>query len=168
MKTILKLSPAQLGLLTSALMILLSLLGYLVLRLPVEHNYQLLVYGVFAAGIAWAIFQAKQQAAEAASFKMLFQTGFRVFIVVSLCMAVFTYIYFSQQAEFRDAKIAENSALLKAAGNHTPAEITQNEEKLREIFLPMMVSGAVFRYLILGALMSVVAAGFWQRKSTSK
>jgi hypothetical protein len=148
-------------------MIATSLLGYLVFRFPVEHNFQLVVYGWLIAGIVWSILRTKQSNPGEASFKVLFQTGFRVFMIVSLCMAVFTGVYFSQQPEFRDQKIIENTELLKQAGNQTPTEIAQNEERLRDIFLPMMISGAIFRYLIVGALVSVVAAGFLQRKSTT-
>lgn len=160
-----KLTSTQIGLFSAVAMIITSLIGYVVLRLPVEHNFQLIVYGWLIAGIVWAIFRTKEANPTEATFKALFQTGFRVFMVVSLLMAVFTGIYFSQQESFRDQKIKENTELLKQAGNHTPTEIAQNEERLRDIFLPMMISGAIFRYLIVGALVSVVAAGFLQRKS---
>lgn len=162
-----KLTTTQIGLLSAVAMIVTTLVCFLVFRFPVEHNFQLLVYGWLMAGIVWAMIRVKQANPSEATFKALFQTGFRVFMIVSLLMAVFTGIYFSQQTEFRDQKIIENTELLKQAGNHTPTEIAQNEERLREMFLPLMISGAIFRYLIVGALVSVISAGFFQRKSTT-
>lgn len=162
-----KLTTTQIGLLSAGAMILTSIVCLLVLKFPVEHNFQLVVYSWLIAGIVWAIIRVKQTNPAEATFKALFQTGFRVFMIVSLLMALFTGIYFSQQPSFRDQKIAENTELLKQAGNHTPTEIAQNEARLRDMFLPLMISGAIFRYLIVGALVSVVAAGFLQRKSTT-
>ncbi|MFZ4058749.1 MAG: DUF4199 domain-containing protein [Ferruginibacter sp.] len=156
--------PAYKGLITGLLMIAATLFSYFILKNPIESNFQLLVYGIFTAGIIWSLIAHFNTDKLDYSFKAFFNIGFKTFIVVTLLMAIFTWIYFYYQPAFRDAKIAENSKLIVQQGDHTLQEIKQNEQKLKDIFLPMMVSGAVFRYLIIGALISAVGAGFLSKK----
>jgi hypothetical protein len=99
------------------------------------------------------------------SFGNFFNVGFQTFVVVTLLMALFAYIYFSLNPAFRDNKIAENSKLLLQQGNHLPKEIEENAVQLKKMFMPLMISAAVFRYLIIGALVTLIAAGFLSNKS---
>ena len=62
-------------------------------------------------------------------------------------------------------KIAENSRMLALQGNHLPKEIADNATQLKKMFMPMMLSAAIFRYLIIGALVTVIAAGFLSKKN---
>jgi hypothetical protein len=158
------LKPQYIGLITGAVMILASLFGFYILKLPVESNFQLLVYALFTGGVVWSMLNFYSSDVADKKFKDYFSTGFKTFVIVALLMAVFAYIFFSIHTEFRDAKIAENNKLILAEGNHLPKEIEENSNRLRQIFLPIMVSSAVFRYLIIGALVSLVGAGFLSQK----
>ncbi len=157
-------SPALKGLITGALMIIASVFSLFILKNPVESYFQFIVYFLFSAGIVWSLYAYSKTAVEKKSFKDYFSIGFRTFIVVSLLMAVFTYIYFSFNTEFRDTKIAENSRLLILQGDHLPNEIEENSKQLKKMFMPLMISSAVFRYLILGAIITVITAGFLSQK----
>lgn len=159
-----QLKTQYIGLITGALMIAASLVSFYVLKLPVESNFQLVVYLIFSAGIVWSLLNSFMYDAGKISFKDYFTVGFKTFVIVALLMAVFTYIFFSIHTDFRDAKIAENNQLILAQGNHLPQEIEENSKQLKKLFLPIMVSTAVFRYLIIGALVSAVAAGFISNK----
>ena len=159
-----RLKAQYIGLITGGLMIAASLFSFYVLKLPVESNFQLVVYLIFSAGILWSLINSFTFDADKKSFKDYFSVGFKTFVIVALLMAIFTYVFFSIHTEFRDAKIAENNRLILAEGNHLPQEIEGNANQLKKLFLPIMVSSAVFRYLIVGALVSAVGAGFLSNK----
>lgn len=153
------------GLLTSVLMIAASLFSFYVVHLPVESNFQFVVYSIFIAGIVWSLLQLFKSDNEAKSFKDYFSAGFKTFVVVAFLMAIFTYIFFSINISFRDTKIIENNKLILAEGNHLPREIEENSQQLKKLFMPIMISSAIFRYLIIGALVSVIGAGFLSRQN---
>ena len=153
------------GLLTSALMITVSLIAFYVLHLPVESNFQWVIYLIFVAGIIWSLLSLFKSNIAAKSFKDYFSAGFKTFVIVAFVMALFTYIFFSINIDFRDAKIIENNRLIVAEGNHLPKEIEENAKQLKKMFMPIMISSAMFRYLIIGALVSVVGAGFLSTKN---
>lgn len=157
--------PQLIGLITAGLMIAASLVAFYLLKLPVESNFQFVVYGIFTAGVIWSLLNYHTSEAASKKFKDYFSAGFKAFVIVALLMAVFTFIFFSFNTEFRDAKIAENNKLIVAEGNHLPREIEENARQLRQLFMPIMVSSAVFRYLIIGALISLVGAGFLSQKN---
>lgn len=159
-------TPAQKGLLTGALMIAASLFSLYVLKNPVESQFQFLVYCIFCFGLSWSMVSYYRQGHDKKGFSNYFSVGFRTFVVVALLMAAFAYIYFSFHPQFRDNKIAENSKLLLQQGNHLPKEIEDNAVQLKKMFMPMMISAAIFRYLIIGALVTVIAAGFLSKKNT--
>ena len=163
-----QLKAQYIGLITGGLMIAASLFSFYVLKLPVESNFQLVVYLIFAAGIVWSLINSFSFDADKKSFKDYFSVGFKSFVIVALLMAIFTYVFFSIHTEFRDAKIAENNRLILAEGNHLPQEIEGNANQLKKLFLPIMVSSAVFRYLIVGALVSAIGAGFLSNKKPAE
>ncbi len=158
------LKPQHIGLITAASMIIASLLSFYVLQLPIESNFQLLVYFIFTAGIIWSLMNQYNKVVEKRLFKDFFSAGFRTFVIVALLMAVFTFVFFSINTSFRDIKIAENSRLIIAEGNHLPNEIEENAKQLKKLFMPIMVSSAMFRYLIIGAMVTAIGAGFLSRK----
>jgi hypothetical protein len=149
-------------------MIVASLFSFYILKLRVESNFQLIVYLIFSAGIVWSLLNSFTFDTDKKAFKDYFSVGFKTFVIVALLMAVFTYIFFSIHTDFRDTKIAENNKLLLAEGNHLPQEIEENAKQLKKLFLPIMVSSAVFRYLIVGALVSAVVAGFLSNKKAKE
>ena len=65
---------------------------------------------------------------------------------------------------YRDAGIDENNKMLLQQGNHTPAEIESNAKQLKQIFMPVMLGIATFKYLILGALVTAIGSGFLSQK----
>lgn len=158
--------PAFIGLITGISMILASLLSWQVLELPIENNFQLLVYAIMTAGITFCLFKYSQLEQEKRSFKDFFGIGFRVFVVIALLMALFTFIYFSIHTEFRDEKIAENTKLILQEGNHLKNEVAENEQQLKKMFMPIMISSAVFRYLILGAILTAITGGFLSQQKS--
>ncbi len=160
-----KIKAQYISLLTGLLMVAGSLFSFYVLKLPIESNFQLVIYSIFTAGIIWSLFKYAKDNPEKNSFKEYFSAGFKTFVICTLLMAVFTFIFFSYNTGFRDQKIAENSAMLLKEGDHTPKEIEENAVQLKKMFMALMVSSAVFRYLIIGAIVTAIGAGFLSQKS---
>lgn len=150
------LNATKKGLITGILMIGLTLLFFYGLKYPFNGKEQYLMYGIYAAGILWSLMVPRQDK----TFKEHFSTGFRTFIVVTLLMVLFTFIFFSFDTSYRESGIAENNKLLLAEGHHTPAEIESNAGQLRKIFMPVMLGTTTFKYLILGALITAAGSGF--------
>ncbi len=158
------LNATKKGLLTGIVMIGLSLFFYYVLKLALNQKDQYAIFSVYIASIAWSLFSYKNSSAEVKTFKSFFSTGFKTFIVVTLLMVLYTFIFFKFNTAYRDAGIAENNAMLLKDGNHTPAEIESNANQLKQIFMPVMVGITTFKYLILGSLVTAIASGFLSRK----
>lgn len=163
-----QLTPTQKGLITGALMIIASLLSSEILKNPVESYFQFIIYSIFTGGILWSLIAHSKKNGNTLSFKDYFSIGFKTFIVVTLLMAGFAYIYFSYHTEFRDTKIAENSQLLLKQGDHLQKEIEENANQLKKMFLPLMISSAVFRYLILGAMITAITGGYLSKNYNTK
>ena len=152
------------GLVTGMLMILLALFFFYVLKKPFESNYQYRIYTLYSAGIIWCLVDFKKNASGDLKFKGFFSAGFKMFIIVTLLMALFVLVFFYANPQIRDAKFAENSKLLLAEGNHTPAEIESNANQMKRIFIPMMMGITTFAYLFLGALITAITAAFLSQK----
>jgi membrane-associated HD superfamily phosphohydrolase len=158
------LTPTKKGLITGLAMIALALLLFYVFKMPLNQKDQYVLFTVYIAGIAWSLFSYKQSDASDKNFKSYFATGFKTFIVVTLLMVLYTAVFFMFDTSYRDAGIAENNKLLLQQGNHTPAEIESNAKQLKQIFMPVMLGIATFKYLILGALVTAIGSGFLSRK----
>lgn len=161
-------TPTKKGLITGALMIIASLFSSEILKNPVESYFQFIIYSLFTGGILWSLIAHYKKNGNTISFKDYFSIGFKTFIVVTLLMAGFAYIYFGYHTEFRDSKIAENSQLLVKQGDHLQKEIEENANQLKKMFLPLMISSAVFRYLILGALITAITGGYLSKNYNTK
>jgi len=160
-----KIEAQYIGLLTGLLMVAGSLLSFYVLKVPIESNFQLLIYSIFTAGIIWSLFNYFKSSTVNIAFKDYFSVGFKTFVISTLLMALFTFVFFSYNTAFRDEKIAANSKLLLEEGNHLPQEIEENAKQLKKIFMLMMISSAMFRYLIIGAIATAAGAAFFSQKS---
>lgn len=159
-----KLNATRKGLLTGLLMAGLVLFFYYALKYPFNGTEQYVIYSVYTAGIIWSLYAFMQARTENKTFRDYFSTGFKTFIVATLLMVVFSFIFFSFDTTYRESGIAANNKLLLLEGNHTPAEIEGHTQQLRKIFIPMMLGITMFKYLILGALITALGAGFLSQR----
>jgi len=158
-------SPTQKGLLTSVLMILAFLFSVYILKNPIASDFQFIIYSIYCFGIVWSLVSYFRSDNEKKSFSNFFTIGFKTFIVVALLMAVFYYFYFSFNPGFNDNQIEENSKKLLLQKNHLPNEIKENAIQLKKMFKLMMTSLIIFWFLILGALITAIAAAFLSNKA---
>lgn len=96
--------------------------------------------------------------------KAYFSQGFKTFIVFTLLMVAFTFVYYSYDHTIMEAGIKENALLQKQEGNRTNQEIENNSAQIRKIFMPVMLSVTTIILLFLGALTSLLTAVFAKNK----
>jgi Protein of unknown function (DUF4199) len=148
------------GLITAALMILACLICYFALAIPFNSKEQFIVFTIYTAGIIWCLLAFNNANKEEKKLKAYFQEGFKTFIVVTLLMVIYCIIFYKLNTGIRDSWIANNNQELLKEGNHMPVEIAENAKQMKTMFLPMMVGITLFKYLIIGVLITVITGGF--------
>jgi hypothetical protein len=148
-----KLDATKKGLITGLIMIGLSLAIFYTGQ-PFDSPLQYIIYIVYAAGIIWTSYDFSRSAENINKFGAFFLQGFKCFIVITLLMIIFTIVFNKMHPEFKeDMAKAYNEELVKK-GNSTPAEITDKIAKMKDYYLTMLISGAIFGYLLIGAVIT--------------
>lgn len=147
------------GLLTGVLMVLISI-GIFFYKGSFENNLQYITYFVYIAGIVWTLIAFKQSAEENKSFKNYFSQGFKCFIVVTAIMVAFTFIFLKMNPALQQEMAQNTRAELLKSGNKTAQEIDTIVATSEKYFIPILTSMAIFGYLFIGALVTVIAAAF--------
>jgi hypothetical protein len=99
------LTPLMKGLITAFAMIAFSLMAFYFL--PVQSPLHFLVYAIYAIGIIWTLLAYRNSPAYTGKFGDSFNVGFRCFIIATLIMVLYTFIFNKMHPEF-----AEESAKL--------------------------------------------------------
>ena len=159
-------SAKYIGLLTAAAMVAASLILFYVFHFPENGKNQYIIYAIYTVGIITALILFNKNTGDESAFKNYFSEGFKVFVVVTLVMAVFTFIFYKMNPQILENALVEINTYNAKDVDKTPAEVTANAEKLRGIFIPMMIATTTVKNLVLGALITIVAAGFLSQKKS--
>jgi glucan phosphoethanolaminetransferase (alkaline phosphatase superfamily) len=157
-----KLTATQKGLVTGLAMIAAVLLCMLA-KLPQNGVGQYLAYFIYTAGVVWTLVVFGKTTEHKNTFKEFFNEGFKCFIVITLLMVVFTFVFSKFNTTYRDAYADVMRAALTKKGNYTPAEIDKQVSSMKSNFAITITSGAIFFYLIIGALVAAVTSAFITR-----
>lgn len=160
------LSATYKGLVTGVLMIAISL-GIYYTRKNFDNALQYITYSVYIAGILWTLFAFKQSGNEQKTFKNYFSQGFRCFIVVTLLMVAFTWIFLKMNPGLIEQMAENNRTALINSKNYTPAEIDEYIATSKKYSVVMFTSIAIFKYLIIGALVTLIGAAFLSQKKAA-
>jgi hypothetical protein len=157
--------PAKyIGLITGGLMVLVSLVLFYGFKLPDTGTVKYACYAIYALGIVITLLNFKNNQAEEQAFKNYFSEGFKTFVVVVLIMALFTFVFYKMNPQIFENTLAEINKYNLQDKNKTPNEVIENSNKLRGIFMPMTVATNTIIYLIIGALITLIGAGFLSQK----
>jgi hypothetical protein len=156
-------SATRKGLITGVLMVALSLVLYYS-KLPLDSPFQYIIYVLYAGGIIWTVYDFSLAADGNTKFGAYFTQAFKCFIVVTLLMVAFTFIFNKLHPEFRDQMAVEYKKELLKKGSSTPAEVEAGAEKMKSFYIVMLVSGTVFGYLIIGAIVSLLTSLLFSRR----
>jgi hypothetical protein len=158
-------TSAKKGFVTALFMVIASLLCFYWFHLPENGNSQYLILLIYTLGMLWVMDSARKKIVTG-KFGSYFQEGFRGFIVCTLIMVIYTYFFYRFNPDILEAGIRINNQLILAEGNKTPAEIQANSEKIRDLFMPMMISLNTIKFLFLGAMISTLLAVFFSQKAS--
>ncbi len=159
-------SAKYIGLTTAAAMVAAALVLFYVFHFPENGKNQYFIYAIYAVGILTALILFNKKTGDETAFKNYFSEGFKVFVVVTLIMAVFTFIFYKMNPEIMENASIEISKYNSKDTNRTPAEVQQNAKNFNDVFNVMMVATNVFKNLVLGALITIIAAGFLSQKKS--
>ncbi len=163
MKSVHLISPTWKGVLIAACMITWLLIAFYALRLPMGGISLYISFGLYTAGMIWSLLACKMNTPEG-TFRTYFQEGFKTFIVVTLYLVTYIFLFYKFNPELIDQFIQENEALARQDPELTINEIKTNTEQIRKMYIP----GSMFTYLIihllLGALITAVTGAFIQKK----
>ena len=151
------LSATKKGLITGLLMVGISLLVYYA-KLQIDSPVQFIGYIVYAGGVVWTIVEYSRSGNHSNKFGEYFLQGFKCFVVITLVMVVFTFIFNKMHPEFKDEMVAAYKTEMISKGNTTPAEMESNITKAKDFYIVMQISSAIFGYLIIGAVVTTVVS----------
>ena len=159
-----KLTPASKGLMTAILMII-GVLVTFYSGMAADSPFQYLIYAFYALGIVWTLVAYSKSENYTGKFGDTFNQGFRCFIIVTLLMVAFTFIFNKIHPEF----VTESAQLYKEAllkdKDHLPADIETDVARYKNGYLTTLIYGSIFGYLIIGAgVTAVVSALITRRK----
>ena len=150
-------NAAQKGLITGLLMIAVTFLLFYTNQ-SYDSPLQYSIYAIYVIGIVWTLFAFSKSGNNPNKFGKFFLQGFKCFIVVTLIMVIFTFIFNKMHPEFIDQlSIAYKQDLIKQ-GNSTPAEIDESVIKMKNYYLTILISRTIFAYLFLGAVITAAAS----------
>ena len=73
-------------------------------------------------------------------------------------MVVFTFAFNKMHPEFKEDMVRAYKEEMLKKGNSTPDEMLKNIEKAKEYYLTMLISGAIFGYLLIGAAITAATS----------
>jgi len=153
------LTPTIKGLITGMAMILVSVAIYYT-KGNFQNKLQYITYSIYVAGIVWTLLEYAKTTDNTNKFGAYFSQGFRCFIVVTLLMVLFTAGFLLLQPHLEDEMAAIYRADLVTNGNYTLPEMEEKVNIARKRFVPSLIMGAVFGYLVIGAMVTAIAGGF--------
>ena len=158
-----KLSATYKGLIVGVLMVLVSV-AIFYSKGSFESNLQYITYALYIFGIVWTLRSYYKNNAEPKSFKNYFSQGFKFFIVVCFLMVIFTYAFTKMHPELKEAMAVKYRAELVEKGNYTPVEINNMVQKATDFFTVMLTSLAIFWYLVMGSMVTVITTLFFLKR----
>jgi Protein of unknown function (DUF4199) len=144
---------------TALLMIAVSLVTYY--NLPAGSSLHYSVYAVYAIGIVWTLVAYRNSPAFTGKFGESFGVGFRCFIVATLVMVVYTFVFNKLHPEFAEeaARLYKEQQLAIKNNSKTPDEIVADAARYKNGYAMAVVYGSIFGYLIIGAAVTAAVSG---------
>ncbi len=158
-----RISPAIKGLLTALVMIGLTLL-YDANKSSMDPRWQYLVYLIYAAGISWTLLDFRRQGPGKNNFAAFFGQGFRCFIITTIVMVAFTAVYLKRHPELAAQEATVTREYYIRQGDKTPPEIDEIARKAKKQYPLAVISLSIFRYLIIGAVLSAAGSALLTRR----
>ena len=156
-------TPALKGLITAILMIITAVV------IDQQRNHtdpriQYVIFFIYAAGIIWSVLAFAQSGKGTGKFAQLFGQGFRCFIIVTICMVIFTFIFIKMHPEFAVLEAQHQREELVKLKDKTPLEIEDMVSTVKKQYTLRYLSASIFGYLIIGAGISAAISALLTRR----
>ncbi len=151
------------GLFAGVVMIGLSLLFFYSGQ-PFDSPLQYVIYIVYAAAIIWTVYAFSKSEKNTNKFAAFFLQGFKCFIVITLLMVIFTFVFNKLHPEFKDEMVKAYTNDMVKKGNTTPAEMASNIERAKDYYVTIMISSAIFGYLLIGTVITGAASLLFMKR----
>jgi len=102
-----------------------------------------------------------------ATFGNLFSYGFKATSIITLIMIVYIVIFFIAFPEFKDKIVETAREGMEKQDNMTDDQIDQGMEMFERNFILFTGGGALFMYLVLGAIGSLIGAAITKKQPRS-
>jgi hypothetical protein len=158
-----RLVPALKGLITGLLMTGVTL-GVYYSNLSPDSPIQYAIYLIYGLGIIWTLLAFRRSSSCTGKFGDLFGQGFRCFIVVTLVMVVFTFAFNRMHPEFAEESAQAYKELQIKQKNKFPADIENELASYKKSYNTIIIYGAIFGYLIIGAGLTAAASALLMRR----
>lgn len=152
------LNATQKGLITGIAIIAVMFGLFYKLNMQPNSNLLYIVFFIFTAGIIWSTLSFSRSADDQTKLSAYFSNGFKTFIVVTLFMVIYTFIFYKLNPGVIDAQVALNSQLMAEQHTHTQQEIDANAAQMKKIFMPMMLFSVTIVYLLLGSIITLLSS----------
>lgn len=139
---------------TALLMMVISWLGFLN-YISNPTTTQLSVYAFYSLSTWYLLFFNRK---ESQTFKDFFQIGFRHFILVTLLMALFSYLFIQLHPNLVEDSAIQLRKTLQNTNNRTPTEIERDVKLFIEGYPTAMVSRTIFGYLVVGSMVTAISS----------
>lgn len=159
--------PTGIGLYAGTLIIIFSYSIYR-LRGNFENELQYVTYAMYIATVILGQYVLFKSTKGPVPFRTFFLEGFRIFIVITLMMVVFTWMFLKTHPELRDQMMMYFREDLLKAGNRTPDQIDAEVLQAKDKFLTFFTSVAIFGYLMIGALGSLIGGLLFTARSAGR
>lgn len=156
-------SAATKGFITGALMVAVSLILFYT-KQSFDSPLQYSIYAIYLGGIIWTLYSFSESLNAPAKFSKFFLEGFKCFIVVTLLMVIFTFIFNKMHPEFKEQLAVAYKADLIKQGNSMPSDIEANVIKMKDYYLTILISRTIFAYLFLGAVITAAASFVFKKR----
>jgi hypothetical protein len=101
------------------------------------------------------------------TFGNLFSYGFKATAIITLIMVVFIVIFFMAFPEFKDKIVESAREGMEKQGKMTDDQIDQGMAMFERNFILFSAGGALFMYLVLGAIGSLIGAAITKKQPRS-
>ncbi|NOT52699.1 MAG: DUF4199 domain-containing protein [Chitinophagaceae bacterium] len=161
-----RLTPLIKGFITGALMIAV-VVGFYYSNQPSDSPLQYVIYGLYGLGIIWTLVAYRQSVEFTGKFTDLFFRGFRCFIIVTLLMVIFTFVFNKMHPEFAaESTEAYRQELIKnPPKDMLPSEMDKAVTQYKNNYNTVLIYGSIFGYLIIGAGVTALISGLLTRRT---
>src|SRR5687768_10750529 len=154
------------GLLIAAIMVVYSLiLNFMDLWQNQAMGW--LAYLIFIIALIVFINQYGKANDYRLGFGSLFGYGFKITAIVTLIVIIFMLVFFLAFPEYKEKMIETSRQAMEDQGNASDEQIDQAMGMMSRNFLLFAAGGALFGYLIMGCIGSLIGAAVTKKKPQS-